>query len=202
MRKRKIDMTSHYTKKQIKISYKQTNKLRSTWTSCGSWITLHTEFEVINPSCTMEVPKIIRAITTTYIVSPWTPSAIALKFHQLNVDFQRKTEYEIQWESTFRRHPKISFTNISIMQGHAVTTKGNTLPFVAVKTGSKIESHREQPRITVHSNQWKPIFPVHAISCKIDPKCWLGKLRRNFLGRQSYFPCFSWMSIQTQVLLI
>lgn len=167
-----------------------------------------TAFEVINPPCTMEAPKIITAITTTYIASPWTPSEIALKFHQLNVDFQHKTKNEIQWVFTFRRHPKISLTNTSIMltplikHRHAVTTNWDTLPFVAVKTGSKIESHREQPRIAVYSNQWKPIFPVHAISCKIDPECWLGKLRRNFLSRQSYFPGFTWMSIQTQVLLI
>ena len=57
-------------------------------------------------------------------------------------------------------------------------------------------------RITVHSNQRKPVPAVHAIPSKIDSECRLRKLWWNFLCRQSHLPCFVWMSIEAQVLLI
>jgi len=54
----------------------------------------------------------------------------------------------------------------------------------------------------VHSNQRKPVPPVHSIPSKIDSKSRLRELWWNFLCWQSYFPGFIRVSIQAQVILI
>lgn len=41
-----------------------------------------------------------------------------------------------------------------IIQMHvAANGQGDNVPLIAVKTSSKIESHRNQPRISMHSNE-------------------------------------------------
>ena len=76
------------------------------------------------------------------------------------------------------------------------------LPLIAIKTSPKVEGHRNQPRVTVHSNQRKPVPTVHAIPSKIDSKSRLRELWWNFLCRQSYLPGLIRVSIEAQVILI
>ena len=147
-----------------------------TWDTTKDAITTKLSFWTPEPT------KLIKVITTTDIVNQWTPSEryikIALIFvmtltHLLYIDFQLKNKNKRQQGIQFFRSAQRSAQQIHQYQ-------------ISQMNSNIIWS----TWITVHCNQWKPIFPVHAISCEIDPKCWLGKLRWNFLSRQSYFPTF------------
>lgn len=78
----------------------------------------------------------------------------------------------------------------------------NCIPLISIKPCTKVESHREQPTIAMHRNQRKPVHTLHPISREIDPQSRLGKLRRNFLRRQSHLPWLVWMSVQAQIFLL
>lgn len=95
----------------------------------------------------------------------------------------------------------IEFFSHLIKLNYLNFVKNRRVPFIFVKTSSKKVSHRKQPTITMHSNQWKPIYTIHPIPCKIYPKSWLWEFRWNFVSWKIDFPCFVRMSIQTQIFL-
>ena len=51
-----------------------------------------------------------------------------------------------------------------------------------------VVGHCHKPGVRVHRYQGNPVLSLHAVSCKVDPENWLGKLGGNLLLRKVDLP--------------